>query len=99
MAEEIFVHKHIEENGDIIEMRIFRVPITEKNKEGVSYSLVYIHNGERMIGFDNFEGHETEGNNHHKHIRGRIIPYDFVDEWRLISDFDEEVERVRRSVL
>ncbi len=93
MAEEIFTHKHVEENGDIVEMRILRVPPSEKNKEGICYSLVYIRNGERIVGFDNFEGHEIEGNIHHKHIQGKIVPYIFVDEWKLIEDFNEEVKR------
>lgn len=98
-SEEILVHKETEENGVIIEIRIFRVPISDKNKEGVSYSLVYIRNGERLMGFDNFEGHEKDGKRHHKHVREQIIAYNFVDIWKLINDFNEEVEKVRRGII
>lgn len=99
MVEEIFSHKHVEENGNIIEMRILKVDSTQKNKEGICYSLVYIHNGERIVGFDNFEGHEMQGNNHHKHIKGKISSYDFVDEWKLIEDFNNEVEKIKRGIV
>lgn len=98
-AEEIFTHKHVEENEDIIEIKILRVPISDKNKEGISYSLVYIRKGERIIGFDNFEGHEKDGNCHHKHIKDRIVPYEFVDEWKLIGDFNAEVEKIKKEIL
>ena len=96
-SEEIFVHKQGEENGDIIEIRIFRVPISDKNKEGISYSLVYIRNKERIIGFDNFEGHEKEGKRHHKHVKGQIIAYEFVDIWKVINDFNNEVEKIKKE--
>lgn len=98
-SREVLVHKQIEENGDIIQIRIFSVPCSEKNREGVSYTLVYIRNGERLMGFDNFEGHEKDGKRHHKHIREQIIAYTFVDIWRLINDFNEEVEKIRKGVI
>ena len=74
-TEEIFVHKQTEKDGDvieIIEIKIYRVPVSDRNKEGVSYSLVYIRNEQRIIGFDNCEGHEKDGNTHHKHITTTI---------------------------
>ena len=98
-SEEVLVHKQAEENGDIIEIRIFRVPISEKNKDGVSYSLVYVRNGERLMGFDNFEGHEKEGKRHHKHIREETSAYEFIDIWQLINEFNKEVEKIRRGII
>lgn len=98
-TEEIFVHKETNENGIIIDMKIYRVPISNKNKEGISYSLVYIKDEQRIVGFDDCEGHEKNENRHHKHINGKIIPYEFVDEWKLLSDFNEEVEKVKRGLL
>ncbi len=97
MTEEIFSHKHIEEDGGIIEIRILKVPKTEKNPEGIAYSLVYIKNGARIIGYDNFEGHEKENMRHHKHVRDRILPYDFIDEWKLVEDFTEDVEKIKKG--
>jgi len=27
------------------------------------------------------------------------VPYDFVDEWKLIEDFNEEVEKIKKGVV
>lgn len=100
-TEEIFVHKQTEKYGDIIEIieiKMYHVPISEKNKEGISYSLVCIWNGERIIGFDNCEKHEKDTNFHHKHIRNKIIPYAYVDRWKLLQDFNEDVEKMRKGM-
>ena len=99
MAEEVFNHKHLDEDGDITEIRIFKVKRSANNHEGISYSLVFIRKGERLLGYDNFEGHKKEGNMHHKHVRNRIIPYDFVDEWKLVEDFNEDVEKIKRGAI
>lgn len=99
VAEEIFLHKEMKKNGDITELRIFRVPCTEENQEGISYSCVYIRNGVRIIGYDNFEGHKKEGMRHHKHIKDRIVPYQFIDEWQLIADFNDDVKKIESGVL
>ncbi len=97
-VEEIFHHKHVEENGDIIEMKILRVPKSQKQPEGICYSLVYIQNNIRLLGYDNFEGH-GENLHHHRHVKDRIMPYDFIDEWQLIEDFVNDVEKIKRGVI
>ncbi len=99
MVDEIFKHKEVQSNGEIIEYRILRVPCSPQNPEGFSYSCVYIRKGERLVGYDNFEGHEKSGMRHHKHIKGRIIPYDYVDEWKLIQDFNDDVEKIERGII
>ena len=99
MIEEVFRHKHIEENGDIIEIKIMNIPKSQLNTEGISYSLVYIRNGKRLVGYDNFGGHIKNGNIHHKHINEQVIPYEFVDKWRLLEDFNEDVDKVKRGVI
>ena len=68
---------------------------SEKQPEGVSYTMVYIRNGERVVGYDNFERHVLGGSSHHKHIGERILLYEFVDYWKAIGDFDADVEKVR----
>ncbi len=97
--EEIFRHKHIEENGDIIEIKIIKVPISTQNLEGISYSLVYIRDGKRILGYDNFEGHKKEGSSHHKHINQQVIPNTFIDEWKLIEDFNEDIEKIKQGTI
>ena len=98
MSELIFEHSHIEENGDIIEMRIWRVPVSDTNPEGIAYSCAYARGGKRLIGYDN-ENHGKETSNHHKHIKDRIVPYQFVDERRLAEDFAEDIDKIKRGMI
>lgn len=90
MVEVIFHQKIVKENGDIVETRILRVPETKSHPEGIRYALAYIHDGKRVIGFDNFEG-----KGHHKHNEGKEQSYDFRDIDTLIKDFREEIEQWR----
>ncbi|MBI2176688.1 hypothetical protein HYU40_05090 [Candidatus Woesearchaeota archaeon] len=95
MAEKIIDHKYAE-GEEVLQIRIFKVEVSEKNPEGYSYSLVYIKNGKRLVGYDNFEGHSKGGNNHHKHVKEMISEYCFVDIWQLMEDFNRDVERVKK---
>ena len=65
-AKLLFHRKNIESNGDIIEMKIWQMPDSKDKPHGLKYSLVYIQNGKRIIGFDN-----AEGKGDHKHYRGK----------------------------
>lgn len=98
MAEEIFIHRQVLAEGDIIDMKIFRVPKTATNPEGVSYSVAYIKEGKRLVGYDNNEGHGRDLF-HHKHVKERIIAYAFIDEWKLIEDFMEDIEKIERGAI
>lgn len=95
MAKALFKYKETSENGDILEIRAYEVPKSGKLPEGVSYSLVFVRNNERLVGYDNFEGHTLEGSSHHKHIGGRALPYEFVDIWKAIEDFLMDVDKRR----
>jgi hypothetical protein len=88
----IFYRKNIEPNGDIVEMRIWKIPISKRLPSGLKYSLVYIREGQRIIGYDN-----AEGKGHHRHYRRKEFAYDFRDVDNLIKDFYEDVEKVRRG--
>lgn len=46
----IFYRKNVEPNGDIIEMKMWNVPVSKDRPEGVRYSLVYVRGGKRIIG-------------------------------------------------
>ena len=81
-------------NGDIVEMRIWEVPSSKRAPSGLKYSLVYIREGKRIIGYDN-----AEGKGPHRHYKGREFAYDFRDVDNLIKDFHEDVEKVRRGLL
>jgi len=90
----IFYRKNIEPNGDIVEMRIWKIPRSKRLPSGLKYSLVYIREGQRIIGYDN-----AEGKGHHRHYRHKEFAYDFRDVDNLIKDFYEDVEKIRRGEL
>ena len=73
--------------GNIVEMKIWSVPVTEHTPYGVKYSLVYIVSGERVIGYDN-----ERGKGDHKHVDGKQDLYSFVDVDVLVEDFVSDVE-------
>ena len=95
MSDIIFAHKHVEERF-VIEMKIVRVRKNSDYPEGIKYSLVVIDRktAKRILGFDN---HERRG--HHMHRLGRELPYEFVDEWKLIEDFNKEYDKIKRRSL
>ena len=90
----IFYRKNIEPNGDIVEMRIWEVPSSKRGPSGLKYSLVYVKEGKRIIGYDN-----AEGKGHHRHFKGREFVYDFRGVDNLIQDFYEDVEKFRGDLL
>ena len=53
-AELIFYRKNIEPNGDIVEIRIWKVSHSKRAPSGVKYSLVYIREGKRIRYLWNF---------------------------------------------
>ena len=88
----VFHRKNILPNGDIVEMKIWRVPVTSLKPHGLKYSLVYIRKGRRAFGYDNAEGkgdHKLEGD--------KEMPYRFIDIDHLIRDFLTEVDSFERD--
>ena len=77
--------------GNLVETKLWSVPITKHTPYGVKYSFVYIMNGERVIGYDN-----ERGKGDHKHIEGAEIQYVFVDIDQLVNDFVNDVEEFIR---
>ena len=47
--------------GNVAEIRVWEVGSTHDKPHGYKYSLVYIVQGRRVIGYDNAEGKETTG--------------------------------------
>lgn len=97
-GEEIIGYKFKKENGDVVQARIIKIPRSIRFPEGIKYSCVYVRNGKRLIGYDNSEG-DQQGPNHHKHVKNRIVSYEFVDEWKLLEDFNEDLEKIERGVI
>ena len=55
------------------------------------YRLVYVVDGERVVGYDN-----KRGKGDHKHIRGQEYPYLFRDIPSLLDDFWQDVVEATR---
>jgi hypothetical protein len=64
------------------------VPVDNERKHGIKYSLVYISQGQRVVGYDN-----ERGKGDHKHREGVEVPYHFTDLYRLKADFLNDVAR------
>ncbi|MFZ4858317.1 MAG: toxin-antitoxin system TumE family protein [Desulfuromonadaceae bacterium] len=77
--------------GNLVEMKLWSVPVNDHTLHGVKYSLVYIVNGVRVVGYDN-----ERGKGDHKHIEGAEISYTFIDVDALVKDFRIDVEEFIR---
>lgn len=77
-------------NGDIVKAVIWRVEKSEKFPAGVKYSFVYIHNGKRVLGYDN---ERAKGD--HKHIYHKGIEIEkkikVTNIFKLFQKFEMEV--------
>jgi len=84
--------KYTRPNGNVVEMKIWKVPVTKNKPHGYKYSLVYIAKGERVIGYDN-----AEGKGDHKHFKGREELYKFKTIEKVIDDFLRDIKEFERS--
>lgn len=76
-------------NG-VIEGVIWEVPEPVPPAEHrIKYRLVYLVNGQRVVGYDN-----ERGKGDHRHFAGREEAYGFVDVPGLIRDFLRDVKEV-----
>jgi len=83
-----------EDNGNIVEIKMWDVKPSLDKPHGYKYSLVYIAKGKRVLGYDN-----AEGQGDHKHYRDKIEPYTFKDLNTLAEDFYEDMERFKEGKL
>ena len=59
----------------------------------MKYSLVYIENGQKIVGYD------AEGKGDHKHYFDKELPYSFESIDKLVKDFLEDVKKAKRGEL
>lgn len=85
--------KGVDELGNIIEVKMWEIvaPTTDK-PYAYKYSLVYIVNGLRVIGYDN-----AEGRGDHRHYWETERPYRFKSLSQLVADFYEDIEKFKRG--
>ena len=81
-------HKFTDEEGDLVEMVVWGVPVSHLCLEGVRYRLAFIPKevGEPVVLYDN---HHPKG--HHKHLEELEQPYSFSDIDHLLSDFEADI--------
>lgn len=86
--------KQVDEDGNIVELVVWRVPVTPGDASGVRYRLAFVRRGETTpaVLYDN---HSPKG--HHRHVEGLEETYDFVDVDRLVLDFKAEVSRLMKK--
>ena len=85
--------KGVDELGNIIEVKMWQLSKPAKDKpHGYKYSLVYIVDGERVIGYDN-----AEGKGDHKHYGNQELPYRFRSHRQTAQDFNNDVEKYKRG--
>ena len=78
-------------DGGIVEMKIWRLPIRDRERpHGLKYSLFYGRDGMRLVGYDN-----ELGKGDHRHIGERETAYRFVSVEALIADFLKDVAKAR----
>jgi hypothetical protein len=81
-AQEIFRVKQAFCAG-FIEIVIWQVPQpVTPSEHPYKYRLVYVVNGQRVLGYDN-----ERGKGDHKHVGSREEPYCFVTPQQLMADF------------
>jgi len=96
MKAELIEHtKIIDDLGNTIEIKLWKLPeVKEDSPHGYKYSLVYIVDGIRVIGYDN-----AEGKGDHRHIRRNEQPYRFNNVRKLIHDFYRDIEKFKGGKL
>ena len=83
-------NKFRDDNGNIIEVKMWQVTPSTEKPHGYKYSLVYIVKGKRVIGYDN-----AEGKGDHRHYGEMEEPYMFDDIDKLLEDFQKDIERYK----
>ena len=75
-----------------IEVVIWRLPVpVPPSSHPFKYRLVYIVDGQRLVGYDN-----ERGKGDHKHLGDREFPYSWVSPKQLMADFQADVEAVNQ---
>jgi len=85
----IFHDKLLYPDGMIVEMTIWQLPETSKERpHGLKYSLFYGRVKQRIIGYDN-----ERGKGDHRHYYDQEYSYRFKSVEKLIADFLADIEK------
>ena len=90
----VYRSKDVDDNGDIVEITIWEVSITKDKPHGFKYSMAYIVNNKRVIGYDN-----GEGKGDHRHMGDKEYTYRFESIDKLFDDFKRDIRRFKEEKL
>ena len=91
-ADLILRHKDVTPEGDILEMTVWSLPEPlPPSGHSFKYSLIYIVDGKRVVGFDN-----ERGKGDHCHLDGKERSYRFMNIDQLVKDFIHQVDKRRK---
>jgi len=93
-AKLVFRDKYFYADGAIREMVIWQLPQTDDERpHGLKYRLFYGYAGNCLVRYDN-----ERGKGDHRHYANREELYQFVTVEKLVSDFAEDILRLRSKV-
>jgi hypothetical protein len=80
-------------DGDMVEMVVWELPgAVPPSEHRFKYRLVYIRDGQRILGYDN-----ERGKGDHRHRYGEETGFRFLSIDLLLEAFVAEVEQLRRT--
>ncbi|MBI2999628.1 MAG: hypothetical protein HYY46_14440 [Deltaproteobacteria bacterium] len=83
--------KQVDEDGSIIEMKIWSIPERFPHSSRVKYSLVYVREGRRLLAYDNAHGRD------HRHYLAESQLYRFTNVPALLRDFRRDLNRIKQE--
>ena len=92
MTAVLILHTKEIRGNEIVEIKVWQVPRSKACPQGVKYSIAYIRDGKRLLGYDN-----AEGKGHHRHYLGKEELRNFIDIWKAIAAFKQDLIELRGS--
>jgi len=94
VAKLVFRDKYFYADGAIREMVIWQLPEPDSERpHALKYRLFYGYSGSCLVRYDN-----ERGKGDHRHYGASEQPYQFESVEKLVSDFSEDVLRLRSNI-
>lgn len=91
----VFAEKFTDEQGNLYEMSVWKVPTSNRYPDGVRYRLAFILRDEDApaVLYDN---HFPKG--HHRHVYRHEAAYGFQGVAKLVEDFRKDVQQTKGDI-
>jgi hypothetical protein len=90
MKAKLVLHSKQIKGDEIVEIKIWQLPEIADKTQHINFSIVYIKDGKRLIGYDN-----AEGKGYHRHYGLKEEAYHFKTIWGLLDDFKNDLKHLR----